>query len=144
MARLLIFDDDEQIRELFSLEFSDLSHEIIKAGSCNSLMSEIEISQPDLIVLEVKLNSRDGLDMLQEIREAHADMPVIIWSVYDCYRYDLRAIAADYFVTKSLDLTELKTRIDRALEAGAACSWAEQENPIYHAPAAGHHAPHGF
>ena len=60
-----------------------------------------------------------GLEMLQEIRRWYADLPIIIFSAYDSYKYDIKAIAADYYVVKSLDLTELKTKIGRALETRA-------------------------
>ncbi len=80
-------------------------------------MDKIEIIQPDLIVMDIKMGDCDGLEMLEEIREYYADLPVIICSAYDSYRYDLKTIAADYFITKSCDLTDLKIKINRALES---------------------------
>jgi len=117
MARILIVDADKDIRGLFSIELSEQGHEVITAGSCHKLGKRIEISRPDLLILDVNLGECDGLDALQEIRRYHAGLPIIICSVYDCCRYDLTAPAADYFVIKSYDLTELKTKINRAVEA---------------------------
>jgi len=44
-------------------------------------------------------------------------MPVILCSAYDTFKKDLRSIAADYYVTKSYDLSELKGRIRMAVAA---------------------------
>lgn len=117
MPKVFIVDDDKFIREWFSLELSELGYEVVSAESCNNLIDKIEIYQPDLIVLDIKMGGCDGLEMLQEIREYYADLPVIICSAYDSYRYDLKTIAADYFITKSGDLAELKLKINRTLEA---------------------------
>ena len=46
----------------------------------------------------------------------HYDLPVILCTAYDTYKYDQMAIAADYYVVKSFDLTELKTAIQRVIE----------------------------
>jgi DNA-binding NarL/FixJ family response regulator len=50
------------------------------------------------------------------IREHFPDLPIIICSAYDSYRYDARTIAADAYVVKSFDFGELKMQIQRALE----------------------------
>ena len=80
-------------------------------------MDQIEYVRPDLILLEIRFSKINGLDILQEIRARHYDMPVILCSAYSSFRYDMRAIAADYYVTKSIDLSELKFKIKMAFES---------------------------
>lgn len=75
MAGIFIVDDDEYIRELFSLELSERGHEVATAGSGRQVIKKIASARPDVLI-------------------------------------------ADYFITKSCELTELKTMIDRALEQG--------------------------
>jgi two-component SAPR family response regulator len=58
----------------------------------------------------------DGLDLLQDIRRVYYNIPVILCSAYSSFKYDLRSIAADYYVVKSADLTELKIKINMALQ----------------------------
>jgi DNA-binding response OmpR family regulator len=67
--------------------------------------------------MEAVLGQYDGLDLLQDIRNAFYRMPVILCTAYSHFRYDLRSIAADHYVVKSSDLTELKVRIKMAMEA---------------------------
>jgi DNA-binding response OmpR family regulator len=116
MAKILVVDDEKYIRELYSLELSHEGYQVESTASCAHLMQELEILKPNLIVLDIRLVEYDGLQILLEIRERFPDLPIIICSAYDSYRYDARAIAADAYVVKSFDLGELKMKIQRALE----------------------------
>lgn len=117
MAKILVVDDERHIREWYALELTDEGHVVHTAASCYNLLRKIKTLQPDAIVLDIRLVDCDGLEMLTLIRESYSDVPVIICSAYDSYRYDIKTIAADYYVVKSFDLTELKTKIARALQA---------------------------
>ena len=83
----------------------------------HNLLKRIDLLQPEVVVLDIKLVHYDGLELLQEIRKRHYDLPVILCTAYDTYKSDLRAIAADFYVVKSFDLSELKMKIHRAIEA---------------------------
>lgn len=117
MARIMVIDDEKYIREWYAMEFSDIGHEVITAGPSFKLIEKIKIFQPDLIILDIKLGDFNGLELLQEIRGCQPDLSVVICSAYDSYRHDIRALAADYYVVKSFDLSELKAKVDRALDA---------------------------
>jgi len=117
MAKILVVDDEKHIRELYSLELTAEGYEVHTATSCYNLLKKIKILQPDAIVLDIRLVDCDGLEMLVEIRDSFDDIPVILCTAYDSYKYEERAIAADYYVIKSFDLTELKTKLARALQA---------------------------
>jgi DNA-binding NtrC family response regulator len=116
MGKILIVHDDKHILDLLSLELSELGYEVIREGSCSGLLINIEIHQPDVIILDIKPNDRHGLNMLQKIMEYDPNLPVIVWSSYESYMYDTRRIDYDYFVTKSCDLTELKLKIECVLD----------------------------
>ncbi len=116
MAKILVVDDERHIRELYSLELSGEGYDVETRASCRNLLRDMETSKHNLIILDIRLVDDDGLEMLQEIREHHPDVPVIMCSAYDSYRYDVRTIAADAYVVKSFDLSELKMKIRRALE----------------------------
>ena len=70
---------------------------------------------PDIIVLDIRMGEWNGLDLLQDIRNTYYSMPVILCSAYSSFKHDMKSVAADYYVVKSGDLTELKTRINMAL-----------------------------
>ena len=116
MTKILVIDDERHIRELYSLELTNDGYSVDCRASCANLLSAMEHSKPDLIVLDIRLVDSDGLEVLLQLRENHPDLPVIMCSAYDSYRYDVRAMAADAYVVKSFDLSELKLKVQRALE----------------------------
>jgi two-component system, response regulator, stage 0 sporulation protein F len=116
MAKILIVDDEEHIRFLYSEELTEAGYEVITADSGYKLLERIEEEQPDLVVLDIKMVDYNGLDLLQDIRNQFLDLPVILCTAYDTFKEDMKSIAADFYVIKSFDLTELKTKIKSALE----------------------------
>ncbi len=117
MAKILIVDDEEHIRYLYSEELSEAGYEVITAESGHMLLEKIEEEKPDLVVLDIKMVDYNGLDLLQDIRNKFYTMPVILCTAYDTFKEDMKSIAADFYVIKSFDLTELKKKITMALEA---------------------------
>lgn len=117
MARLIIVDDEEHIRSLYKLELEDDGHTVLALASGRGIKEHIDAFAPDLIVLDIKMTDGSGLDVLQEIRSRHYDLPVILCSAYGSFKGDVKSVAADYYVVKSSDLTELKKKIKAALEA---------------------------
>jgi two-component system, response regulator, stage 0 sporulation protein F len=116
MAKILVVDDEEHIRLLYSEELNEAGYEVITADSGLRLMERIEEEQPDLVILDIKMVDYNGLDLLQDIRNRFYDLPVILSTAYDTFKEDMKSIAADFYVVKSFDLTELKKKIAMALE----------------------------
>ena len=117
MARILLVDDDQNIRRYYTEELSDDGHQVSAVASGHQLLRTIDLFKPDVVVLDIKLVDYDGLELLKEIRNEYYNLPVILCSAFETYKYDLRSISADYYVVKSFDLSELKTMIKRAVEA---------------------------
>ena len=117
MARILLVDDEEHIRQLYTVELSEEGHKVFTVATGHNLMNRIDSLQPEAVVLDIRLVDYDGLELLQDIRNQHHDLPVILCTAYDTYKEDPKSIAADYYVVKSFDLSELKVAIQRALEA---------------------------
>jgi DNA-binding response OmpR family regulator len=117
MTRILLVDDEEYIRRFYVEELSEDGYEVLTASSGHNLVRKINLLQPGLVILDIKLMDYDGLELLQEIRSHHRDLPVILCTAYDTYKEDPRALAADYYVIKSFDLAELKMATLRAIQA---------------------------
>ncbi|MBW1975476.1 MAG: response regulator [Deltaproteobacteria bacterium] len=117
MAKILVVDDEEHIRMLYAEELTDVGYEVVTADSGYKLLERIEEEKPDLVILDIKLVDYNGLDLLQDIRAKFYDLPVILSTAYDTFKEDTKSLAADYYVVKSFDLTELKKKIAMALEA---------------------------
>lgn len=116
MAKILIVDDEEGIRILYAMELEDEGYEVITLPDGQNLLETLDRERPDCIVLDIKMREFNGLDLLQQIRKKYYDLPVILNSAYSSFKVDLKAVAADYYVVKSSDLTELKAKLKVALE----------------------------
>jgi len=64
----------------------------------------------------MRMEDCDGLDLLQEVRNADPDLPIILNTAYDSYREDVKSTAADCYVVKSFDLSELKVRLSAVVK----------------------------
>ena len=116
MTKILVVDDEKHIRLLYSEELKVAGYEVITADSGYELIETIAEEKPDLVVLDIKMVAYNGLDILQDIRNHFYDLPVILSTAYDSFKDDMKSIAADFYVVKSSDLTELKEKIAKALE----------------------------
>jgi DNA-binding response OmpR family regulator len=116
MPKILIVDDEEGIRMLYSMELQDEGYEVLTLPDGKELLPTVEIERPDCIVLDIRMRDFNGLDLLQELRKKYYDLPVILNSAYSSFKVDLKAVAADYYVVKSSDLSELKEKLRVALE----------------------------
>jgi len=116
MNRILIVDDEIPIQILYADALTEEGYEVMTTGTGSGILELIGETQPDLVVLDIRLGDSNGLDLLQHIRATYYELPVILCSAYSAFRYDLRSVAADYFIVKSSDLNELKVKIEMSLE----------------------------
>ncbi|MFH1624257.1 MAG: response regulator [Pseudomonadota bacterium] len=116
MAKILLVDDEESIRLLYSEELKEEGYEVALASDGRDLIRRIEEESPDVVVLDIKIKDLNGLDLLQEVRKKFYNLPVILCSAYTSFKGELKTYAADDYVVKSSDLTELKHKIKRVLE----------------------------
>ncbi len=115
MKKILIVDDEENIRLLYKEELTDEGYIIETADSVNNAIKKIEDFNPDLIILDIKMPGVDGLEGLKKFKELFKDIPVILCSAYESYKQNFITWSAEEYVVKSSDLTELKEKIRKIL-----------------------------
>lgn len=117
MSTILVIDDEKHVRMLYEAELSAEGYTIIGSDGQEPVLDLIERAQPDVVVLDIKLGPNlSGLDLLQTIRTKYQDLPVILSTAYSSFKTDFKAVVADYYVVKSVDLTELKGALTSALQ----------------------------
>jgi len=106
---ILVVDDDENARLLCErqLRFGGYRTKTISSGE-EALRYVDQNPDIGLIVLDVKMEPMDGVQVLEELRAKKIDIPVILYSDYPSYKRDFKTWLADAFLVKSSDLTELK------------------------------------
>ena len=123
-GKILVVDDEKHIRMLYQEELEGEGYDVVTSDGEEDILALMAGVSPDVVVLDIKLGgNRSGLDLLQEIRGKDQSVPVILSTAYDSFQHDLKSIAADYYVVKSVDLGELKAKValamEKALGAGA-------------------------
>jgi DNA-binding NtrC family response regulator len=115
MAKLLVVDDEANIRLLYAQELSDEGYEVVTAGTALEAVEKLEGADFDLVVLDIKLKNESGIELLQRIVKERHTLPVILCTAFSCYKDDFSAWLADGYVVKSSDMQELKDEITRVL-----------------------------
>ena len=111
MKTILVVDDDEAIRTLLQEELSDEGYRVIIAGNARDALKKVEEEALDLVILDIRMPGMDGLEALPRILGLKEDLPVILNTAYTQYRESFMSWAADAYVVKSSDLTELKAKV---------------------------------
>jgi len=119
-SRILIIDDELQMRRLLSVGVSAYNFEIFEAVNGQEGLRGVINHKPDLVILDLSLPDLDGLEVLKRIREWSA-VPVIILSAKDQERDKIEALnnGADDYVSKPFGMGELVARIGVALRRAA-------------------------
>lgn len=115
--KILVVDDELHIRMLYQEELQTEGYDVVTSDGRSEIMGLVKRENPDLVILDIRLegNPKTGLDLLQEIRANDTALPVILSTAYDAFQHDLKSIAADAYVVKSVDLTNLKNTIKTIL-----------------------------
>ena len=95
MSRLLVVDDEANIRLLYTEELSEEGYEVITAASITEATEKLQEGVFDLAVLDIKLKNESGIELLQQLVKERHDMPVILCSAFSCYKDDFSAWLAD-------------------------------------------------
>ncbi len=114
--RVLLVEDDETLVEELSRVFRDQNYEVIVATNGNEAIEKFRESEPDIIILDLRLPLKDGMDVLKEIRQ-ESDVPIIILTARDSDYDKIRGleIGADDYITKPFSINELLARIKAVL-----------------------------
>jgi DNA-binding NtrC family response regulator len=116
MNRILIVDDEANIRLLYSQELMDEGYEVDTAGTIAEALDLLKGNSYSVVLLDIKLKNESGLDLLQNLVKERNDMAVILSTAFSCYKDDFSAWLADGYVVKSSDMQELKDEIKRLIE----------------------------
>jgi DNA-binding response OmpR family regulator len=115
MKRIMVIDDEENIRFLYKEELEDEGFTVELAKNGEEALEKFPDFKPDLITLDIKMPGMNGIEVLKRIREQDRKLPIVLCSAYGEYKQDFTTWASDAYVVKCADLTELKTTIRRLL-----------------------------
>ncbi|WP_121258070.1 response regulator transcription factor [Nocardioides ferulae] len=119
MARILVADDDVDIRELVEFKLSTLGHDIVAVADGAAAVEACQARRPDLAVLDVMMPGVSGLEAIRAIRAdpGLADLPVILLTAR-AQESDVETgfdSGADDYITKPFSPRELASRVEALL-----------------------------
>jgi len=116
LTRILIIDDEKAIRDTLKLNLKSENYSVDEAVNGLEGLDKVKIYHPHLIILDLGLPDRSGLEVLRELR-TWTKIPVIVLTVFDdeVTKVKLLDVGADDYLTKPFGPSELNARIRVAL-----------------------------
>lgn len=119
MTRILVIDDEIQIRELLRRALGGEGFEVITAPSAAQALERIMREPFDLILSDIRLPDESGISVLKKIRALDAKIPVIIYSgaITAELEKEARAAGASEVLAKNIGILQLTAQIKRFVKA---------------------------
>ncbi|MCG3146576.1 MAG: DNA-binding transcriptional regulator NtrC [Verrucomicrobiae bacterium] len=119
MNKILVVDDDADIRRAFRRNLESPELTVAEAADGPSAIHQVAAVQPDVVVMDVRMGATNGLDTLKKLRELNPKLLIIMMTAYGTTQTAIEAMklgAYDY-VLKPLDVPKLKALIAAALKS---------------------------
>ncbi len=119
--RILVADDDTDIRTVLSDRLRNMGHAVEQAPDGLAALDALNHQLPELVFLDIEMPKVKGLEVLQHIRRTWPDLPVIIMTAYGSIALAVQAMkdGANDFIAKPLEFQSLPATIRKAMERKA-------------------------
>ena len=116
--RVLIIDDEPDIRELLEITLLRMGLDTVTAGTVKEAMLSIQEFKPDLCLTDMRLPDGSGFDIVRYIQREYTHIPVAVITAYGSMEAAVEALKAGAydFVSKPVDLTKLRDLVQTALK----------------------------
>ncbi len=126
MKKILVVDDEKPISDIIKFNLEKEGYEVVTAFDGEEAIEKVEAENPDLIVLDVMLPKKDGLEVVREVRKTHS-MPIIMVTAKETEIDKVLGLelGADDYVTKPFSNRELVARVKANLRRQTATQTQE-------------------
>ena len=117
MSRILIIEDDKKMSDALASGLQAAGYDVLTAGSAEEGFYLVHSRHPDLLLLDLTLPHRNGLDILKQLRQEGVDMRVLILTSHNTVEDRVAGLStgADDYLGKPFSFPELLARIDALL-----------------------------
>ena len=117
MGKIFIADDEKNIRDLLGKFLEDAGHEVRLFENGDSLLTELDNSVPDIVVLDVMMPGVDGFTACSRIRKAHPDITILLLTARDTDADFMTGFTAgcDDYLTKPFSPLKLTLKVNAIL-----------------------------
>ncbi|MBM3285146.1 MAG: response regulator [Candidatus Aminicenantes bacterium] len=109
--KVLIVEDEKNLCLLYREELTREGYNVIAVSDAETAMQQIKKQPFDLIVTDIRMPAKNGIELITQIMALRKDIPIIINTAYQSYKHDFMTWAADAYIVKSASLDELKSKI---------------------------------
>lgn len=115
---ILVADDDADIREILRDTLNSLGARIVTAANGQDCLDRVAADAPDVLLLDIEMPTKNGLQVLEDLRELGSDTTVIMITAYGTIERAVQAMkqGAYDFITKPFDLDHIALTVEKALE----------------------------
>ncbi|MEN3042206.1 MAG: response regulator [Fervidobacterium sp.] len=113
--RILVVEDEPNMRLLVTEELIDAGYEVDEAENAEEALRKFNDKPYDLVTIDIEMPGMNGLELAGKLREIKREAKLVLLTAYSHYKSDMASWAADAYVVKSSDLTELKEVISRLI-----------------------------
>jgi CheY-like chemotaxis protein len=119
-TRVLVVEDDASMAELVQEELADEGYVVQVVYSGADALTAIANDAPDVVVLDINMPGKDGIETLNDIAGERGDLPVILHTAYSAYKDNYMTWSAVEYVVKSAagGFRELKDAVAKAVKVG--------------------------
>ena len=120
MARILVVDDESQVRELMRDALGAKGYEVATVPTAEQALAAVSQEPFDLILLDIKLTGESGISVIKKIRELRSKVPVVIYSgvITAEIEREARIAGANEVLSKDIGIAQLVERIGKIAKAG--------------------------
>jgi len=118
MYKLLIVDDEQSVRYSFKKLFNSSNYTFNEASNADEAIASFKKERPSLVILDIEMPGRDGIQVLKELKELSPKTPVIIITAYGSGDRVIKAMkyGAYEYIEKPFDIPRLMVVIEEALK----------------------------
>lgn len=99
--KILLVDDDKGVIQFYCELLESNGYEVQVAMNGEQALAVLNTTLPDLVVLDVNMPGKSGLDILKEVKEANDKLPVFLLTAYEQYKRNFSSLYADEYFTKA-------------------------------------------
>ena len=126
MTRILVVDDEEDLREILRFNLEAEGFEVVTAASAEEALAgfKSQVSGFSLILLDVMMDKMSGFEMAQKMREAGDNTPIIFLTARDAHDDQLQGfgVGADDYITKPFSFDTVLARVKAVLRRSSSSS----------------------
>ena len=118
--RILLIDDDDDVREVLSRFLQEHGYEVSTATCGDEALASMMEDPPDLALLDLSMPGLSGLDVMRWMKEQHIDVPIIAISGHPAASMivpDSLRLGAEDFISKPFDLAVVGKKLEERLGA---------------------------